>query len=114
MATSLAGVQSPRALVLFGAGAQIHQHARIFLQLYPSIAHCTIINRTLNDRVITLADKLRANFPDAIIAVGALDDTKAIQGALRDADIVCCATSSTKALFDDAWLKSSAHLNLVS
>lgn len=113
LATRLAGIQNPQTLVLFGAGAQIAQHALLFLSLYPSLTHCTIINRTLNPRVQELAEMLHIRFPLVNVAAGALGDSEGVRGALGGADIVCCATSSTEALFEESWLNKEAHLNLV-
>lgn len=110
----MAGVKAPKKLVLFGAGAQVTQHANIFLQLYSSIRTCSIINRSINPRLTALADTLGAKFPDVAVDYLALSDKAKVEAALADADLVCCATSSTEALFADSWLKASAHVNLVS
>ena len=36
-----------------------------------------------------------------------------LETAVQEADIVCCATSSTSPLVRGAWLKPGAHLDLV-
>jgi len=33
------------------------------------------------------------------------------EGAVRGADVVCCATTSSEPVFDAGWLKSGAHVN---
>lgn len=113
LATELAGVEQPKRIILFGAGAQITHHALIFLQVYPSISHCTIVNRSLNDRLRALIDRLKKRFPVVSIEGLKLNDEVRLKAALNDSDLVCTATSSTEALFDEKWLKQSAHVNLV-
>ena len=42
-----------------------------------------------------------------------VDIAENLEEAVRDADIVSCATLSTQPLIDGAWLKKGAHLDLV-
>lgn len=113
---------SPRVLVAFGAGAQIAAHITLFLQHYSeSLNRCIIYNRSLNARVELLAESLRRNFasvtfvfqqlPGDVHGVG--DDVNGYQSDLGDADIICAATPSTKALFPSSFVRSGTHLNLV-
>jgi ornithine cyclodeaminase/alanine dehydrogenase-like protein (mu-crystallin family) len=104
------------SLVAFGAGAQIKYHISQLLATYPSIARITIINRTINDRVNALLDNLRADHPTARFvaipsAVGAR--TGQVESAVREADMVCCATSSTTPLFRSEWVRPRTHVILV-
>lgn len=99
--------------MLFGAGAQITHHALLFLAVYPSLSSCTIVNRSLNSRVDTLIKRLKERFPSVAYKTLALADEDGLQMVLKDADVVCTATSSTEALFKESWLKPSAHVNLV-
>lgn len=105
----------------FGAGAQIATHITL-LRYYPeSLNRCIIYNRSLNVRVEKLAESLRRDFPsvtficrqtpDDIHGVG--DDVDSLQSDLESADIICTATSSTKALFPSSFVRSGTHLNLV-
>ncbi|GAB1520925.1 hypothetical protein RhiTH_004014 [Rhizoctonia solani] len=112
LATRLVGPKSPARLVLFGAGLQIKHHARLFIQSYPSITHCTIINRSLNDRFTELLADLTIEFPSLRLD-GLISSAQNIEPAVRDGDVICTATSSTQPLFDSAWIKQGAHVNLI-
>lgn len=56
------------------------------------------------------ADKLAAELADRPYAVAAVDD---LESAVRQADIVSCATLATEPLVRGDWLKPGAHLDLV-
>lgn len=104
------------SLVAFGAGTQIKYHISQLLATYPSIARITIINRTINDRVNALLDSLRADHPTAhFIAIPSVVGARAgqIETEVREADIVCCATSSTTPLFRSEWVRPGTHVILV-
>lgn len=109
----LLGSASPARSVLFGAGAQIHAHARLLIASYPSIKHCTIINRSNNTRLRTLLDNFEAEFSHVDVVGLSGTRTADIERAVREADIIVTATSSTVPLFPSTWVKSGAHLNLV-
>jgi ornithine cyclodeaminase/alanine dehydrogenase-like protein (mu-crystallin family) len=85
------------------------------LATYTSIAHITIINRTINDRVNALLASLRADHPTAqFIAIPSIDGSVGrVESAVRGADIVCCATSSTAPLFRAEWVRPGTHVILV-
>ncbi|KEP47824.1 ornithine cyclodeaminase/mu-crystallin [Rhizoctonia solani 123E] len=112
LATQLLGPKTPTHLVLFGAGLQIKQHARLFIQIYPTITHCTIINRSLNDRFTELLADLTMEF-SILHLEGIISGAQDIEPAVRGTDIICTATSSTQPLFDSTWLKNGAHVNLI-
>jgi len=115
LATQLLGPTSPTHITLFGAGLQIKQHARLLAQTYPSIAHCTIINRSSNSRFETLLADLRTEFPNLSIKgiVSTSTPNPEIEAAVSTADVICTATSSTLPLFDSALVKPGAHINLI-
>jgi len=113
---------SPRTLVVFGAGAQIAAHITLLLRYYSeSLNRCIIYNRSLNARVERLVESLRRDFasvtfirrqiPEDVHGVG--DDVTSLQSDLESADIICTATSSTKALFPSFLVRPGTHLNLV-
>ncbi|EUC66240.1 ornithine cyclodeaminase/mu-crystallin family protein [Rhizoctonia solani AG-3 Rhs1AP] len=112
LATQLLGPKKPTHITFFGAGLQIKQHASLFIQTYPSITHCTVINRSLNDRLKELLADLTLEFP-GICLEGIVLGSHGVEPAVRGADIICCATSSTRPLFDSKWLKNGAHVNLI-
>ncbi|KAI0248542.1 NAD-binding protein [Lactifluus subvellereus] len=104
-----------RHLVTFGAGSQIKSHITQLLATYPSITHITIVNRTINDRVTTLLSRLRGDHPTAhFTALSSVDDRGGqVESAVRQADCVCCATSSTVPLFPSEWVRPGTHVILV-
>ena len=55
-------------------------------------------------------EQLAASSPAGAFAVRATSD---LEAAVRDADIVSCATLSSEPLVRGAWLKPGAHLDLV-
>jgi ornithine cyclodeaminase/alanine dehydrogenase-like protein (mu-crystallin family) len=108
--------------VTFGAGAQIAAHITLLLQYYSeSLSRCIIYNRSLNARVERLVESLQRDFtsvtficrqtPADIHGVG--DDVNSFRSDLENTDIICAATSSTKALFPSSFVRPGTHLNLV-
>jgi len=95
-----------RVVAIFGAGAQ----ARTQLQ-----AACTVraiekawVYDTVSDRAITYAREMRGMglpVPADIAVAGSPAE------ALREADVVCTATTSSAPVFDDADLKPGAHVS---
>jgi ornithine cyclodeaminase/alanine dehydrogenase-like protein (mu-crystallin family) len=91
-------------LVMIGAGALSPHLIRAHRAVRP-IGRVTLWNRT-RSRAISTAFALSA----AGIEVELADD---LEAAVRQADIVSCATLSPKPLVHGAWLKKGAHLDLV-
>lgn len=105
----------PSRVVLFGAGAQIQAHAALLIASFPSITECSIVNRSYNTRLDTLVDLLRVQHPHVTI-IGLSGEEEAREGverAVRGADVIVTATSSTEALFPAEWVKSGTHVNLI-
>lgn len=108
--------------MVFGAGAQIAAHITLLLRYYSgSLNRCIIYNRSLNTRVERLIESLRRDFtsvaflcrqtPENTDGVG--DDVDSFRSDLGSSDVICTATSSTKALFPSSFVRRGAHLNLV-
>ncbi len=91
-------------LVMVGAGALAPHLVRAHACVRP-IRRVTVWNRSPR-RAEELARRLR----QARFVVEAIDD---LASAVREADIVSCATLSTEPLVQGAWLKPGAHLDLV-
>jgi ornithine cyclodeaminase len=89
-----------RTLVMVGAGGLSPYLIEAHRALRPSIERVLIWNRTLA-KAAKLAEKLGAQVADDL------------EGAVREADIVSCATASTSPLVEGAWLKPGTHLDLV-
>jgi ornithine cyclodeaminase len=91
-------------LVMIGAGALAPHLVRAHMAVRP-IRRVTIWNRT-HGRAVSLAFGLAV----AGIEVTIAED---LEAAVRDADIVCCATLATEPLVRGAWLKPGTHVDLV-
>ena len=114
LASRLAGIKSPFHIAFFGAGLQILHHAKMLLALYSkSLKSCSIINRSVSGRTSNLVQLLGVHFPDVAVDVIVLSDSDRIRDSVSRADIICTATPSKMALFEESWLKPNVHLNLV-
>ncbi|KIO25712.1 hypothetical protein M407DRAFT_8268 [Tulasnella calospora MUT 4182] len=120
LATSLlrSSKPAPKSLVLFGAGLQVAFHARILLhpEVYgSSIQKVTVINRSDNERLRTLVQDLKRGFSRIEEGIKGLvsSEESQVEDAVRNADLICTATSSKLPLFPSNWVKPGAHLNLI-
>jgi len=91
-------------MVMVGAGALAPHLVKAHAAARP-IRRITIWNRHI-ERAATLADSLRG---DGFAATASED----LEGAVRDADVISCATMSERPLVQGAWLKPGAHVDLV-
>ncbi len=91
-------------LVMVGAGALAPHLVRAHMAVRP-IRRVTLWNRT-HGRAVALAFGLTVTGVEATIA----DD---LETAVRDADIVCCATLATEPIVHGAWLRPGTHVDLV-
>lgn len=112
LATRLLISKTPKTLVAFGAGNQINAHVDLHLRAFPSFESCTIVNRTDNARLHELVLSLRQSHPTITFNMLTLDDER-VKGAVRNADVICTATSSEMPLFPSEWVSPGTHLNLV-
>jgi ornithine cyclodeaminase len=96
--------QDAMHLVMVGAGALAPHLVRAHRAVRP-IERVTLWNRT-RSRAVATAFALGA----AGIEIEVADD---LESAVREADIVSCATLATEPLIKGAWLKKGAHLDLV-
>ena len=114
LSTSLTAKRIPRRIVAFGAGNQIHSHLDLHLRFFPQVEKCTIINRSLNERVDHLVTRLSQSFGNVQFSPLASGDTAAqVEEAVKEADLIICATSSTTPLFPSGWVKSGTHIVLI-
>jgi len=113
LSTTLVGPSTPRKLVAFGAGKQIEAHLDLFIRHFPSISHCTIINRTINVRSNSLKETIKARFNHINLHIISSQEVSGKEDAVRSADIVICATSSTVPLFPSSWVRTGAHVILI-
>ena len=113
LSTTLIGPPTPKKLVAFGAGKQIEAHLDLFIRHFPSISHCTIVNRTINVRSNSLKETIQARFSHINLHVISLQEDQEMEEAVRCADVIICATSSTVPLFRSSWVRTGTHVILI-
>ncbi|WP_246479922.1 ornithine cyclodeaminase family protein [Kaustia mangrovi] len=97
--------EDARRLVMVGAGALAPYLVAAHRAVRPSLAHVSIWNRS-RQKAADLAEDLAS----AGVEADVVDD---LEAAVRDGDVVCCATAATAPVVMGAWLKPGAHLDLV-
>jgi ornithine cyclodeaminase len=101
--TRLLARTDAETLVVFGAGGQAEWQIRAVLEARP-------IRRVLvhaRDAARRDAFAVRMSEATGVEVRGAPDP----ETAVREADVVCCATTSTTPVFDAAWLRPGTHVN---
>ncbi|MDP9273349.1 MAG: ornithine cyclodeaminase family protein [Chloroflexota bacterium] len=92
-------------LAVIGAGGQADWQVRAVSAARP-IREVRVFSRTPSGRD-AFAARLRADLGSAIRVIAA----PSAEAAIRAADVVCCATTSSEPVFDAAWLTPGAHVN---
>ena len=100
-------------MVAFGAGRQIAAHLDLFIRHFPSISDCTVVNRTINARSNVLKETIEARFNHVNLHVISSQDSREMEDAVRSADVIICATSSTAPLFPSSWVQTGTHVILI-
>ncbi|MFC0628630.1 ornithine cyclodeaminase family protein [Kribbella deserti] len=106
VATDLLARPGAIRLTLIGTGAQAADQVHAVLAVRP-IEHVTIVGRDLT-RASTLAAVLAHDYAEVLFTAGT-----SIDEAIGDADVVCCATSSSTPLFELSALPERAHVNAI-
>jgi len=106
VATDLLASTDASRLTLIGTGAQAPDQVRAVLAVR-RIAAVTVTGRSA-DRAAALTRSLADEFPDVKFT-----PSTSIDDAIADADIVCCATSSSTPLFDAEALPERVHVNAI-
>ena len=104
LATSYLAREDAARLVMVGAGALSPHLVRAHASVRP-IRHITLWNRTRGRAV-------QAAFALAVKGIE-IEVTDDLEAAVREADIVSCATLSAAPLVRGKWLKKGAHVDLV-
>jgi ornithine cyclodeaminase len=94
-----------KRMVMVGAGALAPFLIDAHRSVRPGIEEVAIWNHR-PERARALADRLKGRG-------FAVRVTQELEGAVREADLVSCATLSTQPVVQGAWLKPGAHLDLV-
>ena len=98
--------QDAAHLVMIGAGALAPHLVRAHAAVRP-IRRVTLWNRT-RGRAISVAFGLTVAGIDVAVA-----EAEDLESAIREADIVCCATLASAPLIRGQWLRPGAHVDLV-
>lgn len=103
VATRLLARPEAATLGVIGAGGQAEWQVRAVLAARP-------ITRVL---VHARSSEARARFAEAIADATGVDveAVASAEAAVRDADVVCCATTSSEPVFDADWLRPGTHVN---
>ncbi|MCR6490189.1 ornithine cyclodeaminase family protein [Amycolatopsis sp. OK19-0408] len=106
VATDLLAPPSASRLALLGTGAQAADQVRAVAAVRPVTA-LAVFGRD-SSRALAFAERVGAEFPGIAtrVATSAAD-------AVSDAEIVCCATSSSTPLFDVDDLPERVHVNAI-
>jgi ornithine cyclodeaminase len=112
VATDLLARPDATRLVLFGAGGQAPFQAEAVCGVR-RITHLTLLNRTPAhaERVAEQIEQWHAERRPREIAIAA--SSADAEQALRQADIIVTATSSTTPLFPGDWIATGAHVNAI-
>ncbi|HEX7173648.1 MAG TPA: ornithine cyclodeaminase family protein [Candidatus Limnocylindria bacterium] len=105
VATRLLAREDARNLVVIGAGAQAEWQVRAVLAVRP-IERVAVCTRSPETREAFAARMREATGVDVKPAAD-------VETALRSADVVCCATTSSQPVFDADWLRPGTHVNAI-
>jgi ornithine cyclodeaminase len=103
VATRLLARHDASTLAVFGAGGQAEWQIRAVLAAR-SIDRVVVYARSVEARVAFAARMAEATG----VAVAPASSAEA---AVRDADVICCATTSATPVFDAAWVRPGTHVN---
>lgn len=103
VATRLLARRDAATLAVIGAGGQAEWQVRAVLAARP-IERVLVHARSPEHREAFAARMAEATGIEVVAVESA-------EAAVRDADVVCCATTSSQPVFDAAWLRSGAHVN---
>ncbi|BGP16594.1 hypothetical protein JCM10213v2_004596 [Rhodosporidiobolus nylandii] len=110
LATQILANPSASTLVIFGSGTQSYYHARLILELFPSLTSATFVVRVPTPRSAALVDRLRGEHSKVKVEAVAAEETARV---VKDADIICTCVPSTKPLFKEQDLKKDVHINAI-
>ncbi|GAA5958660.1 hypothetical protein JCM8115_000313 [Rhodotorula mucilaginosa] len=112
LATKLLADPTSQVLVVFGSGVQAYHHARLILELFPSVTKLKLVVRSRGTRANTLAKDIAALFPRVTVTLETSEE-EAVAAAVQTADIICTCVPSTTPLFKADSIKPGAHINAI-
>ncbi|GAA6020933.1 hypothetical protein JCM10207_003191 [Rhodosporidiobolus poonsookiae] len=110
LATTVLANPSSEVLVVFGTGMQATWHARLILQLFPSIKSVTFLDQVVDERVQGVLARMQGDFGGVSFEARALAES---DEAVSKADIICTCVPSRAPLFSLESLKEGVHLNCI-
>jgi len=105
VATRLLARSDAAVLGLIGVGGQAAWQVRAVLAAR-AIGEVRVYARSA-ERRSAFADKLAAELGPAV----RVRAEASAEAAVREADVVCCATSSSEPVFDASWIRPGTHVN---
>ena len=102
-ATRLLARPDARTLAMIGAGAQAEWQVRAVCAVRP--VDRVIVHARSDASRQSFAERMRTEVPAEIVTAESGDE------AVRDADVVCCATTSSTPVFEAASLGPGSHVN---
>jgi ornithine cyclodeaminase len=106
VATDLLAPAEASSLALLGTGAQAADQVRAVVAVRP-VRRLAVFSRD-RERTQAFASRLSAEFPEMVVRVAS-----SAPDAVSDAEIVCCATSSSTPLFAADDLRERVHVNAI-
>jgi ornithine cyclodeaminase/alanine dehydrogenase-like protein (mu-crystallin family) len=103
VATRLLSRTDAASLAIIGTGGQAEWQLRAVLAARP-IRRALVYSRDRSSREAFAASMAELTGIEVVAASTA-------EAAVSEADVICCATTSSEPVFDDAWVPSGAHVN---
>ena len=101
--TRLLARSDASTLAVIGAGGQAEWQIRAVLAARPISR--VLVHARDRERTAAFVERVGASL-ELPVEVAA-----SAEAAIREADVVCCATTSTEPVFDAAWLRPGTHVN---
>jgi len=105
VATRLLARPESSVMALLGAGGQAAWQVRAVVAARP-ISEVRVYARNAESR-----ERFAAEMADELGQAVRLIAASSAEEAVRDADVVCCATTSSEPVFQAGWLRPGAHVN---
>lgn len=103
VATRLLARRDAATLAVIGAGGQAEWQIR-------AVVAARDIRRAF---VYSRSERARREFADSMAVETGIEimAAESAEAAVREADVICCATTSSEPVFDAEWLRPGAHVN---
>ncbi|GAA5978083.1 hypothetical protein JCM5350_007390 [Sporobolomyces pararoseus] len=112
LATTFLANPHSKNLVVFGSGTQAYYHARLILELFPTITTTHFVVRKSSSRSRDLLERTVSEFPNVDFSLVCSENVD-VSTVVRSADIICTCVPSTEPLFSEKDLKLGVHINAI-